>query len=221
MELLLDSVLIDLNNMLIFDQTFYKDGVEYIVGVDEAGRGPLCGPVVAACCILPKDYFNEHINDSKKLNSKKRDEVYEEIVQNSLDFGVGIVDSKRIDEINIYEATKEAMHLAISSLKHKYDLILTDAMKLENEKVAVVPIIKGDAKCECIAAASIIAKVTRDRMLLEFDKKYPEYDFKSHKGYGTKRHIEAIKKYGVIKNFHRYSYEPIKSLLKNKEIKER
>lgn len=204
--------------MLNFEENYYTEKVNFIVGVDEAGRGPLCGPVVAACCILPKEYKNEHINDSKKLREKKREIAYKEIIENALDYGIGIVDAKRIDEINIYEATKEAMHIAISRLKISYDLILTDAMKLQNEKVEVIPLIKGDAKCECIAAASIIAKVTRDHILEEYDKKYPQYGFKSHKGYGTKKHIEAIKQYGIIKDFHRESYEPIKSLIKNKQI---
>ena len=204
--------------MLNFEENYYTEKVNIIVGVDEAGRGPLCGPVVAACCILPKEYKNEHINDSKKLSEKKREIAYKEIIENALDYGIGIVDTKRIDEINIYEATKEAMHIAISKLKISYDLILTDAMKLQNEKVEVIPLIKGDAKCECIAAASIIAKVTRDHILEEYDKKYPQYGFKSHKGYGTKKHIEAIKQYGIIKDFHRESYEPIKSLIKNKQI---
>ena len=204
--------------MLNFEENYYTEKVNFIVGVDEAGRGPLCGPVVAACCILPRDYKNEHINDSKKLSEKKREIAYKEIIENALDYGIGIVDAKRIDEINIYEATKEAMHIAISKLKISYDLILTDAMKLQNEKVEVIPLIKGDAKCECIAAASIIAKVTRDHILEEYDRKYPQYGFKSHKGYGTKKHIEAIKQYGIIKDFHRESYEPIKSLIKNKQI---
>lgn len=204
--------------MLNLEENYYTEKVNFIVGVDEAGRGPLCGPVVAACCILPKEYKNEHINDSKKLSEKKREIAYKEIIENALDYGIGIVDAKRIDEINIYEATKEAMHIAISKLKISYDLILTDAMKLQNEKVEVIPLIKGDAKCECIAAASIIAKVTRDHILEEYDKKYPQYGFKSHKGYGTKKHIEAIKQYGIIKDFHRESYEPIKSLIKNKQI---
>lgn len=204
--------------MLNFEENYYTEKVNFIVGVDEAGRGPLCGPVVAACCILPRYYKNEHINDSKKLSEKKREIAYKEIIENALDYGIGIVDAKRIDEINIYEATKEAMHIAISKLKISYDLILTDAMKLQNENVEVIPLIKGDAKCECIAAASIIAKVTRDHILEEYDKKYPQYGFKSHKGYGTKKHIEAIKQYGIIKDFHRESYEPIKSLIKNKQI---
>lgn len=204
--------------MLDFEEQFYNEKIKVIVGVDEAGRGPLCGPVVAAACILPRTYINEKINDSKKLSEKKREQLYDEIINNALSYGVGIVDSKRIDEINIYEATKEAMHLAISQLKIDYDLILTDAMKLKDEKVDVIDIIKGDAKCQCIAAASIIAKVTRDRLLLNMDEKYPEYGFKSHKGYGTKKHIEAIKEHGIIDGFYRETYEPIKSLLLEEKI---
>ena len=204
--------------MLDFEEQFYNEKIKVIVGVDEAGRGPLCGPVVAAACILPRTYINEKINDSKKLSEKKRELLYDEIINNALSYGVGIVDSKRIDEINIYEATKEAMHLAISQLKIDYDLILTDAMKLKDEKVDVIDIIKGDAKCQCIAAASIIAKVTRDRILLDMDQKHPEYGFKSHKGYGTKKHIEAIKEHGIIDGFYRETYEPIKSLLLEEKI---
>ncbi len=202
--------------MLDLEKEYYSEKVKVIVGVDEAGRGPLCGPVVAAACILPKGYHNEHINDSKKLTEKKREIAYQEIINDALAYGVGIVDAKRIDEINIYQATKEAMSKAINQINISYDLILTDAMKLENQKVEVVPIIKGDAKAESIAAASIIAKVTRDHMLEEMDKKYPQYGFISHKGYGTKKHIEAIKKFGIIKGFHRETYEPIKSMMKEK-----
>lgn len=202
--------------MLDLEKEYYSEKVKVIVGVDEAGRGPLCGPVVAAACILPKGYHNEHINDSKKLTEKKREIAYQEITNDALAYGVGIVDANRIDEINIYQATKEAMSKAINQINISYDLILTDAMKLENQKVEVVPIIKGDAKAESIAAASIIAKVTRDHMLEEMDKKYPQYGFISHKGYGTKKHIEAIKKFGIIKGFHRETYEPIKSMIKEK-----
>lgn len=202
--------------MLDLEKEYYSEKVKVILGVDEAGRGPLCGPVVAAACILPKGYHNEHINDSKKLTEKKREIAYQEIINDALAYGVGIVDAKRIDEINIYQATKEAMSKAINQINISYDLILTDAMKLENQKVEIVPIIKGDAKAESIAAASIIAKVTRDHMLEEMDRKYPQYGFISHKGYGTKKHIEAIKEFGIIKGFHRETYEPIKSMIKEK-----
>ena len=200
--------------MLDFEDQYYSEEVKYIVGIDEAGRGPLCGPVVAACCILKPGYKNELINDSKKLSEKQREVAYKEILNNCLDYGVGIVSPARIDEINILEATKEAMKIALSNLKSSYDLILVDAVKLKDAEKPVIPIIKGDAKCECIAAASIIAKVTRDHILEEYAKKYPQYGFEKHKGYGTKKHIEAIKQYGIIKNFYRLTFEPIKSLIK-------
>lgn len=199
--------------MLDFDDQYYNNEVKVIVGIDEAGRGPLCGPVVAACCILKKGYKNPNINDSKKLSEKKRELVYKEILSNCVDYGIGIVSPKRIDEINILEATKEAMKIALSQLKVDFDLVLIDAVKLDIDK-KTISIIKGDAKCECIAAASIIAKVTRDRILKEYSINYPEYEFDKHKGYGTKKHIEAIKKYGVIKGFYRETFEPIKSLIK-------
>ncbi|MBQ9266633.1 MAG: ribonuclease HII [Bacilli bacterium] len=200
--------------MLDFEDQYYSDEVKLIVGIDEAGRGPLCGPVVAACCILKPGYKNEHINDSKKLTEKQREAVYKEILENCVDYGVGIVSPQRIDEINILEATKEAMKMSLDALKSSYDLILVDAVKLQNTSKPVIPIIKGDAKCECIAAASIIAKVTRDHILEEYAKRYPEYGFDKHKGYGTKKHIEAIEKYGIIKDFYRLTFEPVKSMTK-------
>lgn len=199
--------------MLDYEKEFYNDKVKVIVGIDEAGRGPLCGPVVAACCVLKEGYQNEDINDSKKLTEKKREAIYKKIIEDALDYGVGIISSERIDEINILEATKEAMKLALAQLKIDYDLVLIDAVKLDIDKPSV-SIIKGDAKCMSIAAASIIAKVTRDHLVAEFAKDHPEYGFEKHKGYGTKVHIEAIKKYGPIKGWHRESFEPIKSLLK-------
>lgn len=204
--------------MLDFENQFYSEKIKFIVGVDEAGRGPLCGPVVAACCILPKDYQNEKINDSKKLTEKKREMIYKEIIRDCLDYGIGIISPKIIDEVNIYEATKLAMAEAIKNLKHEYQLILTDAMPLKNFDVEVIPIIKGDAKAQCIAAASIIAKVTRDHILDEYDKKYPQYGFKNHKGYGTKKHVEALKQYGLIEGFYRLTYEPVKSLFNNPQL---
>lgn len=194
---------------LDYQNQFYSKKIKLIVGVDEAGRGPLAGPVVAAACILPADYKNDSINDSKQLTEKKREELFDIIKKDAIAYGVGIIDAETIDKVNIYEATKLAMKQAINNLNHWYDLILTDAMPLKGFDVEVVPIIKGDAKCLNIAAASIIAKVTRDHMLDELDKKYPEYGFKDHKGYGTAKHMEALKKYGPIKGVHRYSYKPV------------
>ena len=194
--------------MLDYDFQFYTEKIQKIVGIDEAGRGPLAGPVVAAAVILPKDYKNEKINDSKKLSEKVREKLFLEIKEIALAVGVGIIEATVIDQVNIYEATKLAMLEALKQIKINYDLVLTDAMplKLENN-INVIPIIKGDAKCISIAAASIIAKVTRDHILYDLDKKYPEYGFKNHKGYGTKKHIEAIKKYGEIEGIHRRSFK--------------
>ena len=194
---------------LDFQEQFYSDKVKIIVGVDEAGRGPLAGPVVAAACILSRAYINNDINDSKQLSEKKREELFELIKKDAIAYGVGIVSAEEIDTLNIYEATKKAMKEAINNLKVKFDLILTDAMPLKGFDVEVVPIIKGDAKALPIAAASIIAKVTRDHMMEELAKKYPEYGFEEHKGYGTAKHMEALKKYGPIKGVHRFSYKPV------------
>ena len=194
---------------LTYQEQFYSDKVKLIVGVDEAGRGPLAGPVVAAAVIFARTYINKEINDSKQISGKKREELFKIIKENALAIGVGIVDAETIDRINIYEATKVAMKEAIKNLNHDYDLILTDAMKLENQKVPVIDIIKGDAKALPIAAASIIAKVTRDHMMDELGKKYPEYGFEIHKGYGTKKHMDALKQYGPIEKVHRYSYKPV------------
>ena len=194
---------------LDYQEQFYSKKIKVIVGVDEAGRGPLAGPVVAAACILSRTYINKEINDSKQISEKKRKELFEIIQKDALAVGVGIVDAETIDRINIYEATKVAMKEAIKNLNHDYDLILTDAMKLENQKVEVIDIIKGDAKALPIAAASIIAKVTRDEMLNELGKRYPEYGFEVHKGYGTKKHLDALDKYGPIKKIHRFSYKPV------------
>ena len=204
--------------MLTFEDDFYINGyngkkISFIAGCDEAGRGPLCGPVVAGAVILPASYFNENINDSKKLSAKKREKLYDEIISNALAYGVGIVSPSKIDEINIYNASRLAMELALEKLNYKIDLILTDYMPLKFNDVPVIPLVKGDAKARCIAAASILAKVTRDKIMDEYDKKYPEYEFSKHKGYPTKRHLEILKENGIIKGFYRESYEPIKELL--------
>lgn len=196
--------------MLTLDNEFYNENVNFIVGCDEAGRGPLCGPVVAAAVILKKGYINEEINDSKKLTEKKREKLFIEIINNCVAFSLTYISSKEIDEINILEASRKAMKNSILKLKHNYDLVITDAMKIDGLNVDVIPIIKGDAKSQTIAAASIIAKVCRDRYMKCIAKKYPEYHLDKNKGYGTKEHLEAIEKYGPIENFHRFSYAPIK-----------
>lgn len=180
-----------------------------ICGIDEAGRGPLCGPVVAGAVILPKEYDILYLNDSKKLSEKKREELYDEIAEKALAWSVGIVSPERIDEINILQATYEAMRIAIQKLSVVPDILLNDAVTIPNVDIRQVPIIKGDAKSQSIAAASIMAKVTRDRLMVQYDMMYPEYGLLKNKGYGTKQHIEAIKEIGpcpihrrtFIKNF--------------------
>jgi ribonuclease HII len=187
--------------------------LNYICGVDEVGRGPLVGPVVASAVILPKNYFIEGLTDSKKLSKKKRDYFYEVIKKEALAIGIGIVDNKKIDEINILEASRLAMKKAINSLSIKPDVILTDAMRLDIG-IPEEDIIKGDLKSITISAASVIAKVTRDKMMEELHEKYPMYNFIKNNGYPTKEHIEAIKKYGIIKE-HRKSFRPIKDTINN------
>lgn len=177
----------------------------HICGIDEAGRGPLAGPVVAGAVILPKDCEILYINDSKKLSAAKREELYEVIMEKAVAAAVGIVGPKRIDEINILQATYEAMRQAIGKLKCQPQLLLNDAVTIPGVSIKQVPIIKGDAKSISIAAASIIAKVTRDRMMVEYDRTYPQYGFASNKGYGAKAHIEAIKKFGPTP-IHRRSF---------------
>ena len=197
-----------------YEKELYAKNINYIGGVDEVGRGPLIGPVVAACVVLPKDFILEGLTDSKKLSEKKRDKFYDYIIENATAYGVGIIGPEIIDEVNIYEATKLAMKDAINSLSIKPEHILIDAMPLDIE-IPTTSIIKGDAKSESIAAASVIAKVTRDSMMYELDKKYPMYGFKNHKGYPTKKHIEAINEYGLIPGY-RKSYAPIKDMVKEK-----
>jgi len=190
-----------------YERELIENGIELICGVDEVGRGPLIGPVVAAAVILPVNYKLEGLTDSKKLSEKKREQFYEIIKRDALAIGVGVISEKRIDEINIYEATKEAMYMAINNLSVKPEHVLIDAMPLELD-IPRTSIIKGDLLSLSISAASVIAKVTRDHMLYELDKEYPMYDLKNNKGYGTKKHIEAIKKYGITK-YHRLSYKPV------------
>lgn len=196
-----------MNDLYKYENELYDKGLKYIGGVDEVGRGPLIGSVVAACVVLPKDFALAGLTDSKKLSEKKRDMFYDIIMENAIAVGIGIVNEKIIDEINIYEATKLAMKEAIKNTNIELEHVLIDAMPLELN-VDTTSIIKGDAKSISIAAASVIAKVTRDRMMYELDKKYPMYELASNKGYGTKKHIEAIKEYGITK-YHRLSFKPV------------
>lgn len=203
--------------MLEYENNLYNEGVTLIAGVDEVGRGPLIGPVVACACILPVNFYHKDIKDSKKLSEKKREEMYKIIKENAISIGLGIVSEKVIDEVNIYEATKIAMKEAIKNLNITPEHVLIDAMKLELN-ISSTSIIKGDDKSESIAAASIIAKVTRDHMLDEMDKEYPMYDLKNNKGYGTKKHLEALQTYGPCK-YHRVSYSPVRNALNEKNTK--
>lgn len=199
-----------------YEKELWKNGINLIAGMDEVGRGPLIGPVVTACVILPKDFVLEGLTDSKKLSEKKREEFYDYIMEHAISVGIGMMDEKVIDEVNIYEATKLAMYQAVEKSKVKPEHVLIDAMKLDKLEMPSTSIIKGDAKSISIAAASVIAKVTRDRMMIELDKKYPMYGFKSHKGYPTKKHIEAIKEYGLI-NGYRKTFKPISEMVKELE----
>lgn len=194
-----------LKSMLEIEGSLYEKGYNFICGVDEAGRGPLCGPVVAAAVILPKDECIEGVNDSKKISEKKREKLYDEILLKATAVGIGISDVDVIEEVNILNATKLAMKQAIENLDVTPDYVLIDGNQMIDIKVEGNTVVSGDAKSESIAAASIIAKVTRDRMLIEWDKQYPEYGFAKHKGYGTKMHTEAIAKYGLTP-LHRPSF---------------
>lgn len=201
-----------------FEKRLWKEGFQYIVGTDEAGRGPLVGPVVAGAVILPINYNLKGLTDSKKLSEKKREEYFQIIQKDAISIGIGIVEAKEIDEINIYEASRKAMQEAILNLKIKPEYILSDAMPL-NLDIPCEPIIHGDALSISIAAASVIAKVTRDKIMYELDEKYPEYEFKNHKGYPTKKHLELLQKYGPLENY-RFTYKPVRDLIEKKENKE-
>ena len=198
-------------DLLKYEKELYQEGIELIAGVDEVGRGPLCGPVVAACVILPKNYQLDGLNDSKKLSEKKRNQYYEILKKDALAIGVGIISEKRIDEINIYQASKEAMLEAIKNLQIKPQHVLIDAMPLSID-VPTTSIIHGDSLSLSIAAASVIAKVTRDNMMYELDKLYPEYGFSKHKGYPTKAHLAALQQFGILSNY-RFTYKPISDLI--------
>ncbi len=200
-------------DLLEYEKDLYKQNISLIAGVDEVGRGPLVGPVVAAAVILPQNYQLTGLTDSKKLSEKKRNTFYEILQKEAIAIGIGVVDPHTIDEINIYQASKKAMLKAIANLQVKPEHILVDAMPLELD-IPSTSIIHGDALSLSIAAASVIAKVTRDKMMYELDKKHPEYGFKNHKGYPTKEHLEAIKKYGVFADY-RFSYGPVKEVVKN------
>ena len=188
------------------EKEFFNKGVKCIAGIDEAGRGPLAGPVVVASVILPEDSMIEGVNDSKKVSENKREKLYEIITNEAISYGVGIIYPEEIDEINILQATKKGVTMAIKQMEQKPNIIMVDALTgIDTLGIPYKSIIKGDAKCYSIAAASIIAKVTRDRIMREWDKVYPEYGFAAHKGYGTAKHIAALKEYGPCP-IHRRSF---------------
>ena len=197
-----------LQNLKQIEEEIYNknSNIEYICGIDEAGRGPLAGPVVVASVIMPRDSMIEGVNDSKKVSEKKREEIYQKIVEEAISYGVGIIDQDKIDEINILNATKLGLTTSIKELKVKPNIILVDALRgIDTLGIPYESIIKGDAKTYSIAAASIIAKVTRDRIMRQWDEIYPMYVFEKHKGYGTAAHIQAIKEYGLCP-IHRKSF---------------
>ena len=206
----------EVDDLYSYERELINQGISLIAGVDEVGRGPLVGPVVTSAVILPLNYKLEGLTDSKKLTEKKRDMFYDIIMHDAISIGIGIIDAKIIDEVNIYEATKLAMKESIDKLDVKPEHVLIDAMPLDID-IPHTSIIKGDAKSLSIAAASVIAKVTRDRMMYELDKKYPMYNYKKNKGYPTKEHIEMINKYGLIDGY-RLTYGPVKEYLE-KNIK--
>ena len=201
-----EKELLRLQELKKIEEDIYSQGMEYICGIDEAGRGPLAGPVVVASVIMPKDSMIEGVNDSKKVSEKKREKLYDEIIENAISYSVGIVDQKEIDRVNILNATKAGLTESIRGLKVKPDIILVDALKgIDTCGIPYQSIIKGDAKCYSIAAASIIAKVTRDRIMRQWNEIYPVYDFEKNKGYGTAEHIKALKDYGPCQ-IHRKSF---------------
>ncbi len=196
---------------LEYESKYYDKGLTLIAGSDEAGRGPLAGPLVVAACILPKGYQHELINDSKKLTDKKRRMLYETIKKDALAYHIEVIDIETIDKINIYQASKLGMKICLEKLSIKPEAALLDAMNLDMD-YPVESIIKGDEKSLSIAAASILAKVYRDDLMIEYSKEYPQYQFDKNKGYGTKVHLEALDKYGITP-LHRKTYEPVKSML--------
>lgn len=200
-------------NLYAYEKELWEKGVSYVGGVDEVGRGPLIGPVVTACVVLPHDFVLEGLTDSKKLTEKKREQFYDYIMEHAVCVKIGMCSPERIDEINIYQASREAMIEAIEKVAKEIPLeyVLVDAMPLDID-IDTTSIIKGDAKSITIAAASVIAKVTRDRMMIELDHKYPMYGFGKHKGYPTKQHLEAIETYGLIEGY-RKTYGPVKKIL--------
>ncbi|MFA6619566.1 MAG: ribonuclease HII [Bacilli bacterium] len=203
--------------MLVKEREFYSPSVKLIVGLDEAGRGPLAGPLYCAAVVFDPSYQNEGINDSKKLSPKRREALYDVIIQNALSYAIVSASVEEIDKDNILEADKRIMEKALTLIKAPYDFILTDDVPLRHANKPLVAMIKGDAQCLNVAAASILAKVSRDRYMDELDKKYPDYGFKKHKGYGTALHLEMLRKYGPIEGVHRKTFRPISDYYSKQE----
>ncbi|MBQ6954727.1 MAG: ribonuclease HII [Mycoplasma sp.] len=200
--------------MYRYERKYWNQGNEYILGLDEVGRGPWAGPLVVAGCILPKYYKNDEINDSKKLSMKKRERLFDEIIKSAIAYDILFISAQDVDKLNPKQASINGMYEVFSSIKPTAQVVLIDAEKVPKIKVKTESIIKGDAKSISIAAASILAKVARDRYMIEIANKYPEYHFDNNKGYGTIEHLKAIQKFGPIKDFHRFSYRPIKEIIK-------
>ncbi|GGC90522.1 ribonuclease HII [Thalassobacillus devorans] len=200
--------------MMAFEKKQYQAGKQYVAGVDEAGRGPLAGPVVAGCVILHKDYYLEGLNDSKQLSHEKREMLFERITADALAYGIGEVTNEEIDRYNIYEATKMAMRRAVSNLGITPDHLLIDAVKLEGMPCTKEALIKGDQRSVSIAAGSIVAKVTRDRMMAKIHEEFPMYDFQSNQGYGTSTHMKALEQFGPSP-YHRYSFSPVAAAIRS------
>ncbi len=202
------------------DKTYYQQGYSLIAGCDEAGRGPIAGPVVAAAVILPKDFADGRIDDSKQLTALQREALFVLIQEKALAFAITVVDVDTITRINILEASRLGMQLSLEKLKHRYDVVLSDAMALPKQKVPVFPLIHGDALSQTIAASSILAKVTRDRLMVDMAKTYPHFQFDVHKGYPTPQHLSLLKRYGPIEGIHRPTFAPVKAMIhpKHKSI---
>jgi len=195
------------------DKSYYQQGYSLIAGCDEAGRGPIAGPVVAAAVILSKDFADPRIHDSKQLTALQREALFILIQEKALAFAITVVDVDTITRINILEASRLGMQLSLEKLKHRYDLVLSDAMALPKQKVPVFPLIHGDALSQTIAASSILAKVTRDRLMVEMAKTYPHFQFDVHKGYPTPQHLTLLKRYGPIEGIHRPTFAPVKAMI--------
>lgn len=200
-----------IKDIYCYEDDLLKKGYKYIVGTDEAGRGPMAGPLVVAAVILPNGYRLDRLDDSKKISPKVRDELYEIIMRDALEVKVEVISVEDVDKLNVYEASKKGMTDCVLGFKLPIDYVLTDCMKLDID-IPFLDLVKGDSKSASIAAASIIAKVTRDRIMDELDNEYPEYGFKKHKGYVTKYHLEMLEKYGISK-VHRKSFAPVKKYL--------